>query len=249
MCYLKSSRCRTDIDECTLDEIRTTNNNNGNPNPKSGEFENEKETFKTNNNNYSIVFIISIVIGITVIAVIFFAVIRCFGKRKHKFSKFDNDNNDNNINNGNINNIAYNITTAANPQPISYGYNYGPEQPVAPTIPIYYPVPSPVPAATQPLTYIPPNPAIPYNAMPTSQPELSYGNPIQPPSQSSTYISPQKEVANQPVNAQPVDVQPIEISPEMDNNLRPPLLEEQEHSPYDVLPPYESLSRSLGRPQ
>jgi len=278
MCYLKSSRCRSDTKECTLNEIRTTNNNNGNPNPNSGEFENEKEIFETTNKNTKnplLTFIVSVAIAVSVIiviAIIISVIIRKLGKRKHKFSRFDNDSNNNNnninnnnINSGNINNINYNTannitTTVTTPQPVTYSYSYNPTQPMAPAAPIYYSVPSPVPAATQPLTYyVSQNPATPYSTIPTSHPGMSYGSPVQsPPPPSSTYSPPQKEVTNLPipVDAIPVDAIPVDATPiettttsEMNNNLPLPLLEEPEHSPDDVLPPYESLSRSLGRPQ
>jgi len=235
MCYLKSSICRAGFNECTLDEIRTINKNNNNPNPNSGEFENEKDIYSE---SFLKPFIIVVAIGVIVILIIILVIYKK-GNRKPKFRKFDNDNHNNDFNsenaNNNINNNTSYNTTTANPQPVTYGYNYGSAQallaPAVSTNPVYYPVPSPVPVAAQPTLYIPPSPATPYNTIPTPQEAqvgYTYVNPTQPPPQHSSYVPPQREAA----------------TTEMNNDLPNPLLEEQEHSPNDVLPPYESLNRS-----
>jgi len=258
ICYLKSSICRSEFNECTLDEIRTINKNNNNPNPESGEFENEKDIYEQ---KFLKPFLIVVSIGVVLIVVIVFIIYKK-GNRKPKFSKFDKDNHKNNLNSGNVNPTNYNTsynTTVQTLQPVASGYSYGPTQPlippvtsvapvtpvtpmapvtpvtpgasVAPTNLVYYPVPSPVPAAAQPSTYIPSSPATPYNVFPVSQPGLTYGNPAQ----RFSYVPPQREVANPPTGTIP--------SPsEMDNNLPPPILDEQNHLPDDVLPSYESLS-------
>jgi len=293
MCYLKSSRCRSNLKECTLDQIKTTNNNNNNPKPESGEFENEKDITQTSNNNdidnndvdnndsndsyysddyiygdknepsdskdskirFLLTFLVVISVGIIIVAAIFIIIYK-MGNKKPKFTKFDdgNDNpiisgdpaDDHEINNINNNNAARSTT----PQPTTYSYNYGPDHipiptPVAPTTPVYYPVPSPVPAAAQPSTYIPPSPATPY-AIPISQPGMTYANPIHPPPQTSTYAPPPQTSTYAPPPQPEVNNPPASTQPELDYPLPFP---EQQRSPDDVLPPYESLSRSLGRPQ
>jgi len=225
---------------------------------------------KSDKSGFLKTFLIVVSVGIVIVAVVFFVIYK-MGNKKPKFSRFDDDNHHNRSENeieiiNNNNNVARTATVATNaatvvsgstsPPPITYSYNYARSSvSVQAQVPstiggysVYYPVPSPVPPAAQTSTYIPPSPTASY-AIPVSQPEVAYLSPIQSsqhvsyvPSNVSTYASPQPENANLPT-----DVQSGVAQTEKDYPL-PPLVG-QEGLPNDVLPPYESLGRSLRHPQ
>lgn len=251
------------IEEKDADQTSNSSSSGSNSSDSSYYGENNEPT---NKGGFIKPFLIVVATGVVIIAIIFFVIYK-MGNKKPKFNRFDDNRNNNNGNDIEISNINNNvartatIATAAtvasgsNTQPVTYSYNYAPSsvsvQAQAPSTiggySLYYPVSSPVPAA-QSSTYIPPSPAASY-AIPVSQPEVALLSPIQPvqplspyvPSNVTTLASPQPENANPPTDVQPEETQPEDLIP-------PPIID-QERSPDDVLPPYETLSRSLGHPQ
>jgi len=270
MCYLKSSKCRSGLKECTLDEIKTANNNNNNPNPSSGEFENEKEVTEISKNvdddddkkdidndgnnidndgnnidndgkpKNIYNFFKPFFIVIGSGIVIIAIVFLVIYKKGKKTPKFNKFDDEND----------------ATTQPTTYSYEYRPASvpttPTAPTSPpvtlpptaqAYYSGPSPVPpAAQQPLPYIPPSPSTPYSS------QMAYGNPVQPPPQRSPYIPPSSNIPNAypPQEAQTSTSNYTTYIPPPSTDSKksayPPPQSQQ--SPNDTLPLYEKINRT-----
>lgn len=90
LCSLKSSKCKSSLDDCTKEEIKKTNKENGNPNSSDeSQYEENERDFSSNNMN----FIAFIVLAVIICIIMCLLLCKC-RKRRHK--KFDYEENQNN---------------------------------------------------------------------------------------------------------------------------------------------------------